>query len=117
VNRLTFASPSTESASKQAHSIRLLAYIDGHGWIQIGFMRGTAVPRKTLYLPEYAGKTIRVAIAKVRTINRKPAALNHLRIEDWKIDEDGNANSDDQLHHVVARMIASGKTAVAEMPC
>jgi hypothetical protein len=89
----------------------LLAYIDSYGWKTIGYMRGTAIPRKTLYLPEFSGKTIRAAIAKVSIAKRKPVALNHVRIENWKIDDDGNANQTDQLHHVYSRMIASGQDA------
>lgn len=105
----------TSSKPKQASSIRLLVYVDGYGWIPIGFMRGTAIPRKKLYLPEFAGKTIRAAIAIVGIVKRKPVALNHVKIENWKIDEDGYANYTDQLHHDYSRMIVNSKLAVAEI--
>lgn len=67
-------------------------------------MRGSMKPRKAIYLPECAGMTIRAAIANVKIVRRKPAVLNYLRMENWKIGDDGIAYEEDQFQHVMKRI-------------
>jgi hypothetical protein len=64
-------------------------------------------PRKVIYLPECAGKTIRAAITNVKIERRKPAVLNYLRMENWKIGDDGIADEADQFQHVMQRITAA----------
>lgn len=96
------ADPKQSSSGRQ--TIRLFVDVPASGWKAIGGTRGLAIPRDVLYLPEFAGKVIRVALANIRIERRKPAALNKLSIEKWKIGDDGNAEQEDQLQHVVARI-------------
>lgn len=94
--------PNEPAYSRQ--TIRLFVDVPGSGWKAIGGTRGLAVPRDVLHLPEFAGKVIRVALANIKVEKRKPVALNKLMIENWKIGDDGNADQEDQLQHIVARM-------------
>lgn len=96
------SSPNQPASSRQ--TIRLFVDVPGSGWKAIGGTRGIAIPRDVLHLPEFAGKEIRVALANIKVERRKPVALNRLSIEHWKIGNDGNADQEDQLRHVVARM-------------
>jgi hypothetical protein len=96
------ADPKQPSSGRQ--TIRLFVDVPGSGWQAIGGTRGLAIPRDVLHLPEFAGQTVRVALANIRIESRKPSALKKLSIEKWKIGDDGNAEQEDQLQHVVARI-------------
>lgn len=88
-------------------TFRNFVYVPGSGWKAIGGMRGSMKPRKVIYLPECAGKTIRAAIANVKIERRKPGVLNYLRMENWIIGDDGIADEEDQFQHVMRRITAA----------
>lgn len=72
----------------------------------IGGTRSKAIPSELLYLPAFAGKTVRAAIANINVKRGKPITLNSLRIESWKIGENGNADWEQQVQLVIARVLA-----------
>ena len=104
MNKDTKDNPSLSKTAYKRQTIRLFVDVPGAGWKAIGGTRGLAIPRDVLYLPKFAGRVIRVALANIKVEKRKPVALNRLSIESWKINDDGNADQEDQLQHVVARM-------------
>ncbi|KXS31498.1 MAG: hypothetical protein AWT59_2365 [Candidatus Gallionella acididurans] len=108
------SAPNEPAYSRQ--TIRLFVDVTGTGWKAIGGTRGLAVPRDVLYLPEFAGRVIRVALANIKVEKRKPVALNRLSIENWKIGDDGNADQEDQLRHVVARMKGEASDSATSNP-
>ena len=100
--------PKGEFAPKQRISghqtFRNFVYVPGSGWKAIGGMSGSMKPRKAIYLPEYAGMTVRAALANVKIERSKPVVLNYLRMENWKIGDDGVADEADQFQHVFRRI-------------
>jgi len=99
--------PKSESAPNQHKSrqqkFRNFVFVPGAGWKAIGGMRSMK-PRKALYLPECAGMTVRAALANVKIERSKPVVLNYLRMENWKIGDDGVADEADQFQHVFRRI-------------
>lgn len=109
MSKIPDSQPTLKQPTSRRQTFRVFVDVPGAGWKLIGGMSGSMKPRKLPCIPECAGMTVRAALANIRIERRKPAALNYLMIERWKIGDDGVADPDDQFQHVVARIIATGK--------
>lgn len=71
------------------------------GWQAFPVSRGEAIFRGELSVPEYAGKTMRIAIAHVDEDENKLVALNNLSVSSWKIGDDGFADQTEQMRCIL----------------
>lgn len=105
------AAPKQRATGRGTH--RIFIDVPGYGWKLIGSAPGTGIPSKLLYFPEFSGKTIRAAIAHISVERGKPTALNKLRIENWKIGDDGRADMEDQVRHTAAMIMGKDGDSIA----
>jgi hypothetical protein len=86
------------------HRVRFFYDNPSTGWQAFPVGRGEAIFLGELSVPEHAGKTMRIAIAHVDECENKPVALNNVSISSWKIGDDGLADQDEQMRHIVERI-------------
>jgi hypothetical protein len=83
------------------HRVRFFYDNPSTGWQAFPVSRGEAIFRGELPVPEYAGKTMRIAIAHVDECESKLVALNNMSISSWKIGDDGIAVQSEQMRRIL----------------
>lgn len=85
-------------------TFRFLINHPTHGWQALPLKRAMAAYHGDARLPEFAGLTIKVALAHVTVESGRVTGLQQLQVSEWVLGSDGQVDQDAVWSSIIARL-------------
>lgn len=85
-------------------TFRFLINHPAHGWQVFPLKRAMAAYRGDAPLPEFAGQTLKVALAHVMVESGRVAGLQQIQVSEWVLDSGGLIDQDAVWSSIIARL-------------